>query len=232
MQPKGGCRYIDTISYLAKSGPIASINVAVAYATIGGADLLMYSLRESLGEGWTSAKKRFVVGIDYCRTDPEAILLLGQGNTRIHDGAEVVRRKLCTPRVSFHPKVFAFSAPGRWIVVSGSGNLSKCGLTTGHEVCCYIRVENPQGAHEKSAWTTCDAVAMWFANVWKNATPSAKLIDSYSKVYNSAEHLKHPCPTDDDVASTDKLKTMSMVLPLKSCDNFGPVVIFGSRLAN
>jgi hypothetical protein len=206
-QPRAGHRYIDTLSALLKSGPLVSIDIAVAYATIGGATLLMDCLEQGLGREWTTAKKRFLVGFDYCRTDPEAIEILGPTNTRINDGIEIVKRKVCTPRISFHPKVFAFAGPSRRIVVSGSGNLSRCGLTIGHEVGCFIRVEAPNKADEKTAWATCGAVTAWFRAMWKDATPAGEVINAYEKVYRSTDHRRNPPPTDDDVAGTDKLKS-------------------------
>jgi hypothetical protein len=47
---------------------------AVAYATVGGVSIIENIFREEFGtKNWDSMSKQWLVGIDWCRSDPRAL---------------------------------------------------------------------------------------------------------------------------------------------------------------
>lgn len=94
-------RNVDAILELVGSGAVA-FDSAVAYVTDSGVDAL---LREVSAQGadvaWNGLTKRFLVGIDWYRSDPTALERLAgvPATIRVHDGLRVVDRKGCVPYV-------------------------------------------------------------------------------------------------------------------------------------
>ncbi len=126
----------NAIADLLAHGGIQRVDVAVAYVTTGGARDLLETMRQSFGANWGAVQKRWLIAFDYCRTEPVAAKMLKdlpQSTVKVHDGARVVAQK-GAPTIPFHPKAFLFRGPGRHALFAGSGNLSRSGLNTGHEV--------------------------------------------------------------------------------------------------
>ena len=165
---------------------------AVAYATHSGVAELLGRLAAM--DGWDQVSKRWLVGIDFCRSDPTALEGLdGQrrSNVRIYDGLFVVGRDRCIPRVSFHPKLYAFRHRRKEAVVAGSGNLSRTGLCVGVEAglsVCEFPGKDSRFLHG------------WFNRQWGLATPLADIAVEYSDRFQSLENRTHPAPTEDDAA--------------------------------
>ena len=167
---------------------------AVAYATHSGVAELIHRL-ETMAK-WKSVRKRWLIGIDFCRSDPIALGeldTLPRSDVRIHDGAVVVRRSGCCPRASFHPKVYAFRRKTNRVVVVGSGNLSRTGLCTGIEAGAVVA--DPSDSAFRGVQT-------WFDGHWQQATPLSEIADSYEARYRATDNRRHPTPTDDDTAPT------------------------------
>ena len=165
---------------------------AVAYATHSGVAELLHRL-ETL-DGWAQVSKRWLVGIDFCRSDPIALRGLDglpSSNVRIYDGRFVVGRAQCIPRVSFHPKLYAFQNRNKKAVVAGSGNLSRTGLCVGVE----------------AGLSACDmpskdsiSLEAWFHSQWQSATPFADVAVEYDDRFQALENRLRPAPIEDDVA--------------------------------
>jgi HKD family nuclease len=209
-QPLAGESYVDIIASLLKRGKVEAIDIAVAYVTRGGVDALLRTFMKNIGSEWPKVKKRCLIGFDYCRTEPDAVETLGKApavTIKVHDGAAIVTKKLCTPRIPFHPKTFIFRTANRSAVLCGSGNLSASGLKRGHEVGCLIDVENPKNPAEASAQAACVKVQGWFNGLWSKGTPVNSVFNAYSSIYESVDHLRAPSATDDDLGDTDTLST-------------------------
>ena len=165
---------------------------AVAYATHSGVAELLGRLTAL--DRWDQVSKRWLVGIDFCRSDPialEGLDGLPRSNVRIYDGHFVVGRDRCIPRVSFHPKLYAFRRRKKEAVVAGSGNLSRTGLCVGVE----------------AGWSVCDvpggdsrSLEGWFNRRWRLATPLADIAVEYDDRFQSLENRIDPAPTEDDAA--------------------------------
>jgi len=165
---------------------------AIAYATHGGVAELIGSLEHL--EGWGRVGKKWLVGIDFCRSDPVALQHLEnlpRSEARIFDGAFVVRRKGCVPRTSFHPKLYVFHRNGESVVVAGSGNLSRTGLCVGVEAGLSVSgFPRDESRH----------LVGWFNHLWQLATPLNEISDDYEKQCEALENRKNPAPTEDDAA--------------------------------
>ena len=166
--------------------------VAMAYATHSG----VAELEDLLGasSNWNRLTKKWLVGIDFCRSDPVALThlnSLARSELRVFDGEFVVSRKGCVPRTSFHPKLYEFKGKRQSAVVSGSGNLSKTGLCTGVEAGIYLTGMNRAKIQELDGW---------FSQHWHKATPISGILSRYEKRHCDSENRRNPVPTEDDVA--------------------------------
>lgn len=211
-QPIGGINYLSLFDAAMQRRPYDVFDVAVAYATIGGVKELTRKCRLLGGKEWESMEKRWLVGIDYCRTEPMAIEMLAnepRSTVKIHDGNNVVRRLRCTPILPFHPKAFVFRSDTATAIVSGSGNLSRNGLTKGHEVGSLLVVRDPKSQHENTANDVCLGVRTWFDQLWSRGTAATRVLPSYTSIFESVDHLRTPVATDDDAGDTEWLETGS-----------------------
>jgi hypothetical protein len=220
-QPVGGINYLSLFDEAMAQRPFTAFDVAVAYATANGVRELTRRCSEIAGRDWDIMQKRWLVGIDYCRTEPIAVEMLAKqknSSVRVHDGAAVVRRRNCTPSLPFHPKAFLFRSDTASAIVTGSGNLSRNGLTKGHEVGNVLVVRDPENNQERVAHEVCLGVRSWFDKLWLKASNATSVLPDYSKIFESDRNLISPAPTDDDAGETEFLET-SMRRPGLSATN-------------
>jgi HKD family nuclease len=196
---------LDAIERIAQSAGVETMDVAAAYITSGGVTDLVKRTSATLGGAWKDVKKRWITSFDYCRTDPVALAVLlsvPSSSVRIHD-AHFCLEHGGMPKVPFHPKAFLFRSNQRDYVLAGSGNVSRSGLSRGMEAGLVIDV-NRIGPNEPTSSAAVNALRAWFSTAWNNATPlDAPLLARYGKLFESAENLKSPVPTEDDLASSD-----------------------------
>lgn len=124
--------------------------------------------------------KRWMVGIDWCRSDASALRrlahLLGSA-VRVPNGDELISRPGCVPKITYHPKVFVMRAEGRAAIICGSGNLSANGLLRGCECGSVGLMEWPPTEQAPAEpWQ----IARWFSAAWDSATPWDRLADRYT----------------------------------------------------
>lgn len=224
-QPDGKSN-LDLIVQVLRSGPISHIDIAAAYVTTGGARDLLGAMEGCLGARWPVVQKRWLIAFDYCRTEPLAAKMLSTApasSVRIHDGAALVLRK-CNPRVPFHPKTFIFRGGERRAVFAGSGNVSRSGLNSGHEVGLLLDCQAPAAARDSVARAQIDSIQTWYNKKWTTADQlSSALAARYESIFNSTENLQHPVPTDDDrtpsMAGRDTLSAEDL-RKLRACTHF------------
>jgi len=212
-QPAGGINYLELFrEALIRAPGVRRFDAAVAYATSGGVRLLNEACLGVDRDTWMEVRKRWLVGIDYCRTEPLALEMLRdipRSEVRIHAGSTVVARKRCTPLVPYHPKLYILRGPNTIGTICGSGNLSRNGLTRGHEVGHLMVAAHPANNIEKSVYRICQRLARWFAHSWNNASPIGSIFDRYLQIYESSQHLRAPTPTDDDASEIATMSTGS-----------------------
>lgn len=183
-------RYMDMIRAAFDQTQPRQICAAVAYATNSGVAALDAALSDL--QGWQEAEKRWLVGIDYCRSDPPALAHLDKlpySNVRIFDGEFVSKRKGCVPRNSYHPKAYLLIGSNQSIAVVGSGNLSRTGLLQGIEAGVSISETKPVAIQD---------IQHWFKNNWQTATSFKKIEEKYGKQHGSLENRRHPMAFEDD----------------------------------
>lgn len=204
--PSGGINYLSLFGEAFDRAPVTEINAAIAYATSGGVLAIdNYCKRHQQSPLWRQSRKRWLIGIDYCRTEPIAIEMLmdlPNSEVRIHAGNEVVRRKKCNPKVTYHPKTFLLSGDRTIGSICGSGNLSRNGLTKGHEIGNLMITTDPADAAELMVKSMCEQVNAWFEAWWERGSRVPSILPRYKEVYNSTAVLSHPAPTDDDSGET------------------------------
>lgn len=209
-QPAGGVNYLELFKQALERATFAGFDAAVAYATVRGVLELDRWLEACDSSAWAAMEKRWLVGIDYCRTEPLAIKRLESlpnSKVRIHAGTQVVARKQCTPVLPFHPKVYLLRGPDAIGVICGSGNLSRNGLTQGHEVGNVMLTDSASTAAETLVRNACGELSQWFDATWSRASKVPAVFNEYQHIYESAEHLRSPTPTDDDNGDTGTVAT-------------------------
>jgi len=172
------------------------LDVAVAYVTTSG----VKTLRDGDGAQLDRLERRWLSSFDWCRSQPVALAALNQtaaSSVRIHDGAYVVARQGCAPRLPFHPKGFLFSGDEARLLISGSGNLSDNGISRGVELDTVLEVRSPTSPIETALWDELGGLQAWFDGQWAAANPyQGDLRSRYEAAYSVAP--KTPAPTDDD----------------------------------
>ena len=183
-------QYLEMIRTAVETTQPNRLFAAVAYATHTGVAELDHALGEL--EPWRTATKRWLVGIDNCRSDPVALKHLNdsqRSDVRIFDGRLVSSRAGCIPRNSYHPKAYLLQGAERSAVVVGSGNLSRTGLRWGVEAAAKV------SASDNAPFT--DMLA-WCRRNWRDATPFEEIEEQYGKQYESAQNRRNPAVSDDD----------------------------------
>lgn len=211
-QPLNDSEYRSLFGLAVDNGTLAQWDAAVAYATNSGVEVLVAVLKKAAD--WKHLRKRWLVGIDWCRSEPlalERLASLSQSAVRVFDGARVVKRRQCVPILPFHPKAFMLHSNDARCVISGSGNLSRNGLTRGHEVGSILAAVSPSGDEEQRVWNSCGKVISWFEQLWRTASPIGNVLQEYRRQYERSSQLIAPTPTDEDIAplSADRPRGLS-----------------------
>jgi len=194
LQPRAGSEYLELLRQAIVGGVFERLDVAQAYATTRGIRALLPAI-----EPIRDLPKRWMIGIDWCKSEPQALSMLGmlgRSLVRIHGGAEVVARANCDPRIAYHPKTFLLAGKSSIAVITGSGNLSSSGLTKGFEHGSLLLIREPSGSVERELWDSASGVLDWFSYEWKSATPYASIEAAYEAVFQQA--VAEPPVTDDD----------------------------------
>lgn len=117
---------------------IARLDVASAYVTTSGCNLLFSAIRDQVGDAaFELMPKVLITSPDYGLTEPQALhLWAGLPNASVYlSGAEMLMRGSMTPHKAFHPKIYSFKrgqAPTCNTLV-GSANLTGRGLSVNTE---------------------------------------------------------------------------------------------------
>lgn len=173
-----------------------------AYATQSG--LAAFDL-EFGSSFWLNTATRWLFGIDYGRTQPQAIRAICEkpnAIVRVHDGSWVVDQAGFLPRRDFHPKTSFLMRPdfGKIGVVAGSGNFSSNGLRKSVEAGASLFVDLNAGDANIAEYGLAAA-----NDFWEAATPAEFVIETYEQRWRSSfsrseneldEHIEIPGPKD------------------------------------
>jgi HKD family nuclease len=167
-----------------------------AYATQSG--LAAFDL-EFGQQFWDTTPTRWLFGIDYGRSQPQAIRALSEkSNTdvRICDGAWLVQQEGFLPRRDFHLKTsFMWGQGGnRHGAVIGSGNFSSNGLKRSIEAGASIFAEPSRD--EDAAYQEALAAAN---DMWDQATPALSILDDYEGKWTKSFSRAAPHAAPEEV---------------------------------
>jgi len=149
-----------------------------AYATQSGAS--SFDL-EFGNEFWQATPSRWLFGIDYGRTQPQALRFMcdkQNADVRIFDGSWLVEQNGFIPRRDFHAKMSLLLNAGaqQYGMVVGSGNFSSNGLRKSIEAGAALQT-NDENVFNTSIKPTAD-----LANaLWNDATPAGSILDAYEE---------------------------------------------------
>ncbi|WP_242146114.1 hypothetical protein [Sphingomonas sp. BAUL-RG-20F-R05-02] len=192
---------INSVSWILDQCEVSQIDIAVAYITTQGIEKLISTFSVGLGNRWPDVKKRWLTSFDYLRTTPLALSTINDlpmSKLRIHNSA-VLDRSGCVPGIPFHPKSMIFTGSDARFVLAGSGNISKSGLTRGHEAGIVVGVPDPVPENAAQSAACIDTFETWFDGLWGPATKlNPALLSRYRDIYESQPNLKNPTPTEDD----------------------------------
>lgn len=203
---------------------------AVAYATWGGVNVLDKILREEVGNQWEKVKKQWLVGIDWCRTDPSALVrlaALSNSAVRIPNGEFLVNKMGCHAVVPYHPKLFLLCGKETSAIICGSGNLSICGLTKSCE-CGSLALVDHRGQEDADGRSQVAGLLKWFKDAWCHADIfSSSLSALYEKQCKNLLKQGRAVPTEDDAPPPDpgqggrrKAVSREQIRALRTFDNF------------
>jgi len=153
-----------------------------AYATQSGVS----SFDLELGaEFWSNTPSRWLFGLDYGRTQPQALRFMSENKNaeiRVFDGAFVAAQTGFVPRRDFHAKMSLLLNPGavRFGMVVGSGNFSSNGLRRSIEAGAVLCLEN-----ENEFADSIGLTANLATTLWDNATPLAGVFGEYEEKWRS-----------------------------------------------
>lgn len=154
-----------------------------AYATQSGVALFDLELG---GDFWRDTHSRWVFGIDYGRTQPQALRLMcskQNAEIRIYDGAWVAAQNGFIPRRDFHAKMAMLINQGDDLsgLVVGSGNFSSNGLRKSVEAGTSIYT------NDSNEFDDILRPTLRLANVlWEQATPVSEVLDIYEERWKSS----------------------------------------------
>lgn len=162
--------------------PTDTLNM-FAYATQSG--LATFEL-ELTNQYWETNPSRWLFGIDYGRTQPQAIRsICEKPNTevRIYDGEWLVTQAGFLPRRDFHIKTSFLSNPdnGRFGAIIGSGNFSSNGLRKSIEAGASVYI-NEGIDQENTVLDNFDAATA----LWDFSTPAEDIIEEYEHSWNGS----------------------------------------------
>ncbi len=147
---------------------------------------------------------------------------LTRSSIRVHD-AQFCLAHAGAPKLPFHPKMFLFRSAEKDYALAGSGNLSRSGLSKGHEVGLSVGVSR-HSVGEPTSLGAVQALRSWYSAIWDGATPlDATLLAEYTRLFESVDNLKSPTPTDDDTASGEVgggALSSKALQKLRICKNF------------
>ena len=154
-----------------------------AYATQSGAALFELELGEQF---WATTPSRWLFGIDYGRTQPQALRRMcsrPNASIRIHDGPFVVGQPGFVPRRDFHAKMAMLvnQLDERSGIVVGSGNFSSNGLRKSVEAGASI-IANGINEIDSMIRPTLEAAAL----LWEQATPVTDILDAYEERWSTS----------------------------------------------
>jgi hypothetical protein len=203
------------VSDLASAGTYASIFCAMAYASRRGAAELSDAL--SPAESWEGSDKRWLVSIDFGRTEPAALEYLSglpKSEVRVPNGIEVVDRPGFVPHVTFHPKCLVLigddGLPSALMV--GSANMTRSGLIAGTEMAIAHQWIGPLTDMERQLLDEGRATVDSLLELWEQADPLDEVLEDYQGRWRASPVASRSQEDDTEGTQDEELELEGVLL--------------------
>lgn len=166
--------------------------------------------------------KRWLVGIDWCRSDPPALTRLQEipnSTVRVPNGTMLVGNSGCIPRIPYHPKLYMFRGSRYTAIICGSGDLSANGLLGGCECGNAFRFESRRNPHVLG-------LTSWFNDAWRTADELRAIEMDYKAHCDALLRSRNAIPVEDDITPPEPIprKTRGLsdhqIRQLRTYENF------------
>jgi len=195
---------LSTVRTLRSRRSYSALLCAMAYATRSGANDLVKAMQ---GSSWENSDKRWLIGIDFGRTEPAALEYLSRlprSTVRVPNGSVVVTRPGFTPQRTFHPKSLVLydrsGTPTALLV--GSANLTHNGLSTGTEMSVAYQWPKTLSKPEKRVLAQCKPGLLLLERLWRAATPLEEVLTEYKKLWRASPRSRRS--VEDDVTTPEE----------------------------
>ena len=227
-QPAGGVNYVGLYREAATLVTVHRLSAAVAYATSGGVHYLLEALGAGHQSEWEASRKRWLVSLGLVQiSEPGALDHLDAlKNSQVHvpDGVAVVGRSGCRPLIPFHPKMMVLEGVDNQgqdavAIVNGSGNVSRNGLTRGHEVGSLAA--HSGGGRTGHLTESATQLLAWHAALWSKAASFSSIpLPRFKKQYRES-YMQTPVRADDDTLDTARRGAPSgqRIAAMRAADN-------------
>lgn len=192
----GGKLNISTFLHDDQGSPTTLSEIKRVHDWVGTADFLgvyAYATRSGVSsfelelgaDFWTNTPSKWLFGIDYGRTQPQALKTMCEKNNaevRIFDGTWVIDQNGFIPRRDYHAKMSLLLNPSavRFGMVVGSGNFSSNGLRRSIEAGAVLQTDD-EYEYENSMTSSVS-----LANkLWNEATPVANILEEYEEKWRA-----------------------------------------------
>ena len=197
---------LDAIDGALSMPGLERIDIAAAYITPSGLRLLLEKMKVRGCADDIQVAKRWITSFDYLRTDPVALktlLQLPNSSVKIHE-AQVCLEHRGVPRVPFHPKAFLIRGNQIDHALTGSGNISRSGLSRGFEAGLIIGADKGAKPENCQVRAAINSLSSYFETIWKGANSLTQpLLNRYETLFETEDHLQNPTPTEDDIAPSE-----------------------------
>lgn len=189
VQPTGGAttlRHLDRLT--ARVDPSEAI-FAFAYATVSGCA----AFERKFGDRYWNASSKWLVGIDYGRTQPRALQYLldrlPAANVRVHKGHTVCAAAAFQPTQDFHLKgcCVTNTAGHRSGLLIGSGNFSRAGLIRNDEMGVLVVAQS-----QDEDTRVVEPVRARLTTLFNAADPAEAVLENYSPLWVPSYAKKEP----------------------------------------
>lgn len=189
VQPNGGATTLKRIVRLTNLVDPTDALFAFAYATVSGCA----EFERKLGDRYWNASAKWLVGIDYGRTEPRALQYLldrlPAANVRVHNGHAVSAAPAFWPTRDFHLKgccVTNAAAHSSGLLV-GSGNFSRAGLVRNEEMGALIVAQS-----QDEDTRVVEPVRARLTALFAAADPAQAILPNYSALWVPSYAKKEP----------------------------------------
>jgi hypothetical protein len=201
---------VSQLAVLSGSARFRRLRVSVAYASYSGCKDLVHYFEKNC-RGWHSLRKRWLVSIDFGRSEVSALnylRALPNSEVRVPNATEVLAHNL-VPRRCFHPKTYVFDSgidvlDAACGIFVGSGNLTLSGLHTGVEHGTSLLWIPPLSPGQRGLLKRCQSELSWWDEAWEIASPATDALLADYREKRPTLPLEDRTPSVRKFASTAK----------------------------